>query len=195
MKSRNKNIYFTSFHFCYLPVATQYFWWELDKEEEPQLLRVEAAASVWDLEPCGAVRSLRRALGSANSDSGWTQVGYCNISHTQTYTSKCTHTHTHKRTHISAWVIPKAFTTTSLTGKKRMRKAEQKKLQNTQKASECTAQSCLSDAAWGAGFLIHTVHFEFRSISKHQRSLRIHLRPWGREKIHAIFENVIYLTA
>lgn len=78
-----------------------------------------------------------------------------------------------------------------------MRKAEQKKkkLQNTQKASECTAQSCLSDAAWGAGFLIHTVHFELQSISKHQRSLRIHLRPWGGEKTHAIFENVIYLTA
>lgn len=113
---------------------------------------MEAAASVWDLEPCGAARSSRRALGSANSDSGWTQVGYCNISHTQTHTSKCTHTHTHKCTHISAWVIPKAFTATSLTGRK---KKEWERLSKKKQTAEHTK-----------GFGVHSSVLSFR------RSLR-----------------------
>lgn len=57
-----------------LASSSQYNLWELDKEEEPQLLWVEAAASVWDLEPCGALKSSRRAPGSANSDTVCTQV-------------------------------------------------------------------------------------------------------------------------
>lgn len=109
---------------------------------------------------------------------------YCNISHSQTYTlwehihteTKAQHTHTF----ISTWVIPKAFTTTSLTGEKkkeRVWKSEKKHtLQNTQKASESTAQSCLSDAAGGAGFWIRT-----RWAPKHRCSLSIHLWPWGKE--------------
>lgn len=86
-----------------------------------------------------------KAWGSATSDSTQTQVGYCNLPNTQfqTYTlSKHVCTHTHARTH-PAWVIPKAFTTTSVTGKK-MRKAEWKKknCRTHKRGSECTARSC-----------------------------------------------------
>lgn len=166
--------------------SSQYFWWELDKEEEPQLLWVEAAGSVWDLESCGAPRSSRRPL-RAEPTVIQSEHRYCNISHShlQTYTLQvCTHTHRNKSTaaHIRL-SHPKGIhnhlTNRREKKKKTMRKAEWKKkntLQNTQKASESTARSCLSDAAWGAGFWIRT-----RWAPKHRCSLSIHLQPWGKE--------------
>lgn len=191
MNSRTKYIYIYFNQLLLLASSSQYFWWELDKEEEPQLLWVEAAGSVWDLEPCGALRSSSRAVGSANSYWVWTQVPY-QRSHTLTdihITSKCTLSHTQRNkstaehTHISAWVIPKAFTTASLTGKKK----EWERL--SEKKKHCRTHKRLQRAQLSLVFQMQPealdscfIHFELPCISKHQCSLSIHLRPWGRKE-------------
>lgn len=86
---------------------------------------------------------------------------YCNIPHMfPNKTSKCTHTHGNRSTatRISAWVIPKAFTITSLEGRGGALEEGKKKQENpqahthTQRASESKDFSCLPDTAWGAAF-------------------------------------------
>lgn len=65
--------------------------------------------------------------------------------------------------------------------KKWERLSKKKKTARHTKGAQSAQLSLVSDAAPGAGFSIHFELFELCSLFIYQCSLRIHLRPWGKD--------------
>lgn len=196
MNSRIKKSIYFSISSCYLPAAANISGGSRTKRKNLNYCewKRQALCEIWSpVEHWEALGELRAQPAVIESEHR-----YCNIScthtnrHTHLQASVYTHPHTQRNkstaahTYISAWVIPKAFTTASLTGKKK--KKEWERL-SEKKKKQCRTHKRLQRAELSLLFQMQPEaldswleHFELPSISKHQCSLSTHLRPWGGEK-------------